>query len=440
MFKNGLSYRGIMMLVLLSHISLLGIVYFHTTAGEYERVWGVVQLALFILGSDILYFLTLRLMRQATYTIDFVLITILNMSTIFQSCFGGIGFAAKHFIMSVGCFICCQLSYLFTRNAEKTELRKPWFYGAFGLLVLLILFCTGSRSMWIDFGFITVQPSEFLKPVFVLICATSIAAQQNKQKTLGLMLVRDNFCVYGCAVLIFALQWWCRDLGSLPTFMAVAVCGLIARLSYPRAKLSKRLVLSLVAGGLLVCALAVRFAPAYVIERLYPDIWADPSGSGYQQCKALIAIAEGGWFGKGPGRGSLYRVAASNTDIVFSTICEEWGLIMALLAVGLILLLLATTLMNPPRSYFHSTVATGVCAVFIVQMALNIFGSCNLIPFTGVTIPFISQGGSSMLATGILVGFLKATQSPLFHHEAPAVSGVKQTKKKKAKRKGAVAK
>lgn len=440
MFKNGLSYRGIILLVLLSHISLLGIVVYNAMLSGAEDLCSALQLSAFILGSDLIYFIVLRLMRQATYTVDFVLITILNMSTIFQSCFGGISFAFKHFLMSVGCFVCCQLAYLFTRNAEKTEQRKPWFYGAFAFLVLLILFCTGSRSMWIDFGFITVQPSEFIKPVFVLICATSIAAQQNKQKTLGMTIVRDNFCVYGCAVLIVALQWWCRDLGSLPTFMAVAVCGLIARLCYPRAKLSKRLVIALIAGGVILCALAVKFAPAYVIERLYPDIWADQQGSGYQQCKALIAIAEGGWFGKGPGNGSLHSVAASNTDIVFSTICEEWGLIMALLAVGLILLLLATTLMNPPRSYFHSCVATGVCAVFIVQMALNIFGSCNLIPFTGVTIPFISQGGSSMLASGMLVGFLKATQSPLFHHDAPVIGAAKPKKKKATIRKGVTAK
>ena len=84
----------------------------------------------------------------------------------------------------------------------------------------------------------------------------------------------------------------------------------------------------------------------------------------------------------------------------------------------MLLILLTTVLMDPPKSYYHATMAAGVVAVFLAQMALNIFGSCNLIPFTGVTLPFISQGGSSMVTCGFLVGMLKAGQSPLFHHEA----------------------
>ena len=291
------------------------------------------------------------------------------------------------------------------------------YYILFGVLMLSILLFTGSRGIWIDLGFITLQPSEFLKPVFVLLCATSISAQQNKKKTLGFRIVRDNWYVYGCTVLIVLLQWWCRDLGSLPTFLAVAGCGLICRICYPRAKLSKKLIVGLCAGGAALAAIAVKLAPAYVLERLHVDIWKDPSGSGYQQCKALIAIAEGGWFGKGPGQGTLHKVAASDTDIVFSTICEEWGLLMALLAIFTILLILCTSLTNTPRSYYHACIVNGVVAVFVVQMTLNIFGSCNLIPFTGVTIPFISQGGSSMLTSGFLVGLLKATQSPLFHSQ-----------------------
>ena len=147
------------------------------------------------------------------------------------------------------------------------------------------------------------------------------------------------------------------------------------------------------------------------------------SGTGYQQVKALTAIAEGGWFGKGAGNGTLIRVAASRTDIVFSTICEEWGLFTGMMTVILVLFLPASILTVPPRSYYHSGLAVGVAAVFMVQMTLNIFGSCNLIPFTGVTIPFISQGGSSMLASGILAGFLKAAQAPVLTDRSTAKGG-----------------
>lgn len=431
MYKNGISYFGLILLILLSHMSLLAIILFR---GNYEAVTDVGLLAAIVLGTDLIYFCVLRLMRQATYTADFALVLLLNMSVIFQSCFGGVGFAFKHYLMAVGAFVFCQIAYLLTRDAVVTERRKPIYYVLFGVLMLSILLFTGSRGIWIDLGFITLQPSEFLKPVFVLLCTTSISAQQNKKKTLGFMIVRDNWYVYGCTVLIVLLQWWCRDLGSLPTFLAVAGCGMICRICYPRAKLSKKLIAGLCAGGAVLAAVAVKIAPAYVLERLHADIWKDPSGSGYQQCKALIAIAEGGWFGKGPGQGTLHKVAASNTDIVFSTICEEWGLLMALLSIFTILLILCTCLTNTPRSYYHACIVNGVVAVFVVQMTLNIFGSCNLIPFTGVTIPFISQGGSSMLTSGFLVGLLKATQSPLFHSEVKVPKKKKPalTKKRKA--------
>ena len=80
--------------------------------------------------------------------------------------------------------------------------------------------------MWIDLGFITIQPSEFIKPFFALVFATSLAAQQNKKKILGIRIVYDNWILLGITALIVLLQWWCRDLGSLPTFAAVAACGL----------------------------------------------------------------------------------------------------------------------------------------------------------------------------------------------------------------------
>jgi cell division protein FtsW len=170
-------------------------------------------------------------------------------------------------------------------------------------------------------------------------------------------------------------------------------------------------------GGVLLAMIAWMLAPSYVQDRLHADIWADPFGKGYQQCQALIGIARGGWLGMGPGQGNLHNVFAHESDIVFSSICEEWGLLYAGLTVVIILIMLTTVLMNPPKSYYHATMTAGVVAAFVAQMALNIFGSCDLIPFTGVTLPFISEGGSSMVTCGFLVGMLKAGQSPLFHHE-----------------------
>lgn len=413
MYKNGLSYTWITLLSLMTHISLLTIVF---VKGNYDSIFSPMLLSTIILASDMIYFFILKFLKQNTYTFDILLITVLNMSVIFQSCLGEVSFATKHFIFSIIALIFCHLSFMLVQNYRWIEKHKYIFYGAIGVLVISILLFTGSRGMWIDLGFITIQPSEFIKPFFVLVFATSLSAQQNKKPIIGnFKIVYDNWILLGITLIIFLLQWWCRDLGSLPTFAAVAFCGFVMRICYPKAKLSKKLIIGLSAAGLIVIGVALSLAPSYVQDRLHVDIWSDQTGNGWQQCQALIAIAEGGWFGKGPGQGVLYKVPAADTDIIFSSICEEWGLLTALLAVFMILLIIVSALINTPRSYFHTTLAVGASAVFIAQMALNIFGSCNLIPFTGVTIPFISQGGSSMISCGILAGFLKAGQAMVYY-------------------------
>lgn len=413
-----ISHPFLLLLVLIAHAAMMLLVTlsFGVTAE-------VVKLACIVLTADFIGSIILQFVQREACTVDTVLLLVIGMSTIYQSCFGGMEFALKHFAFGVGAFLMCQASYLVTRNPYRAERMKPLWYILFFGLVAAIRFLTGSRSMWIDLGFITIQPSEFVKPVFVLICASSIRTQLKKSTFLGIHFVPDNLLLIFCTGLIAVLQWWCRDLGSLPTFLAVAGFGFLLRFCYLREKISARLMIFLILCVTAAAVFAWKAAPAYVQERLHSDIWADMSGTGYQQVKALTAIAEGGWFGKGAGNGSLIHVAASRTDIVFSTICEEWGLFTGMMTVILVLFLPASILTVPPRSYYHSGLAVGVAAVFMVQMTLNIFGSCNLIPFTGVTIPFISQGGSSMLASGILAGFLKAAQAPVLTDSSTAKGG-----------------
>ena len=394
-----ISHPFLLLLVLIAHTAMMILV-----ALSFGLNAEVIKIACSVLAADLIGSVVLQIVQREACTVDTVMLLVIGMSTIYQSCFGGLEFALKHFIFGIAAFLMCQLSYVLTCNPYRAE---------FFLLVASILLLTGSRSMWIDLGFITLQPSEFVKPVFVLIAASSIRTQLRKSEVMGFHFVPDNLMLILCTVVIAGLQWWCRDLGSLPTFLAVAGFGFLLRFCYLREKISVRLIVFFAVCGAAAVLLALKLAPGYVQERLHSDIWSDMSGTGYQQVKALTAVAEGGWFGKGAGNGTLIRVAASRTDIVFSTICEEWGLFTGMMTVILVLFLPASVLTVPPRSYYHSGLAVGVAAVFMVQMTLNIFGSCNVIPFTGVTIPFISQGGSSMLSSGILAGFLKAAQAPV---------------------------
>lgn len=411
MYKNGLTYFTSAVFVLIAHAAMLLNIFIN---GLYSDVSVVIKLSAAVLGLDIAYFLLMLFFKQMTYTIDFLLILILNMSVIFQAGFGEISFPTKHFLTCIAALIACRAGFLLCRSHKWIQEKKKVFYIIIGILVVCILTLTGSRSMWISLGPISIQPSEFIKPFLVLACATSVAEQQRKHKLLCFNVVYENIALFGIIAVICGLQWWCRDLGSLPTFVGIYMCGLFFRLCYPKAKLSKKGIIAGAAVLVLLGLIALKYAPSYVQDRLHADIWNDTAGNGYQQSRALIAMAEGGWFGKGPGQGALHKVFAHETDIVFSAICEEWGMLFALMMILAILIMLAVPLINPNRSYFHATMSACICAAFTVQMALNIFGSCNMIPFTGVTIPFISQGGSSMVTSGFMIGLLSAAQSPIF--------------------------
>lgn len=426
MSANPISFAFSCIFVIFAHSAMLVNVFIN---GSYESLTPVITLAAAVLFLDIAYFVIIPFFRQSSYTVDFLLLLILNMSVIFQSCFGGVRLSVKHYITVIAALAACRAGYLLCRNYKWIQRQRKYFYIGIGLLFIIILTLTGSRRMWISLGSITIQPSEFIKPLFILVCATSVTAQQKKHKILFFNVVYENLALFGLTAMICLLQWWCRDLGSLPTFLGIYISGFLLRICYPKAKLSKK---TFVLAGIILLAAALaamKFAPAYVQERLHVDIWSDTNGNGHQQSRALIGIANGGWFGKGPGNGFLCNIFAHDSDIVFATVCEEWGLLYALMMICVILIMLAIPLINPPRSYYHGTIAAGVCAAFIVQMALNIFGSCNMIPFTGVTIPFISSGGSSMMASGFMIGMLVAAQSPIFKESAP-----KQQKVKSARR------
>lgn len=420
---NPISYLFSCIFVLLAHGAMMVNVF---TNGSYADVNDVFVLGAAVLGLDAVYFIAMPFFRQRTYAVDFMLLLIINMSVIFQSSFGEVHFSFKHFITCITALISCRLGYLICRNHRWIEDKRKFIWFGIGILMVIILLFTGSRSMWIDLGFITIQPSEFIKPLLVLACACSISEQQNKHRLMGFNVVYENLILFGIVAVVILFQWWCRDLGSIPTFAAIYFAGFMLRICYPKAKFSKK---TLIVAGIAVAAaavVAIFLAPEYVKARIFADIWNDTTGDGYQQAQALIGIAEGGWFGKGPGKGWLCNVFAYDNDIVFSSVCEEWGLLYAIMTVLMLLVIVAMPLVNPPRSYFHGTMCAGICAAFTVQMALNIFGSCNLIPFTGVTLPFISSGGSSMMTSGFMIGMIVAAQSPVFKPVKP-----KPGKKKK---------
>ena len=127
----------------------------------------------------------------------------------------------------------------------------------------------------------------------------------------------------------------------------------------------------------------------------------------------MSAAASGGLLGMGAGKGWLHRIPAADTDLVFGMLCEEWGLLIAVLAVCAIITLafFAVRACRVGRSSYYIIAACAAGSLLVFQTCLNVFGSVDLLPLTGVTFPFVSNGGSAMMSAWGLLAFLKATDT-----------------------------
>jgi cell division protein FtsW (lipid II flippase) len=131
---------------------------------------------------------------------------------------------------------------------------------------------------------------------------------------------------------------------------------------------------------------------------------------GYQQTRTMSFGAGGGLLGLGAGNGSLKDVGASNTDLVFGFVMEEWGFVIAVLLVLCIATLSFFAVMSimAGRSTFYTILACGAATMFLVQTMLNVFGAIDLFPLTGVTFPFVSTGGTSLMTSWAMLAYFKA--------------------------------
>ncbi len=276
-----------------------------------------------------------------------------------------------------------------------------------GLICLGVLWFTvffGTRIYgsvnWLSLGGISFQPSEFAKIAFLTVgsCSLPILAQKPLNRWLFLLFAGLTMGALVCMV----------DFGAIAIFFVTMLILLSMRLTDWR--LITGILLCAVAAGIVAVLLFPHIATRF---EAWLHVWDYADSSGYQQTRTLIAIASGGLLGVGGGNGTLISVAAADTDLVFGILCEEWGQIVGLCAAlcFVALALTARKLAQTTKSAFH---AMGVCAaagMMVFQTALNIFGSTDLLPLTGVTMMFVSRGGTSLLAAFLLTAFWGAAQA-----------------------------
>ena len=251
---------------------------------------------------------------------------------------------------------------------------------------------------WIQIGSMSVQPSELVKLAFILIGAGALEELYDKRNTV-IYAAFSLFCLACLAMM--------SDFGTALIFFATYLV-----VSFLRSGDVSRFVLTGVAAGAMGL-IVLRFKP-YIASRF--DAWGhvwEPQfmdDLGYQQTRTMSFGAGGGLLGLGAGNGSLKYVGASNTDLVFGFVMEEWGFIIAVLLVLCIATLSVFAVMHivAGRSTFYTILACSAATMFLVQTMLNVFGAIDLFPLTGVTFPFVSTGGTSLLTSWAMLAYFKA--------------------------------
>lgn len=256
---------------------------------------------------------------------------------------------------------------------------------------------TNGSANWVHIGPVTVQPSEFVKIAFIFVGASTLDRLQTRQNLLE-FIIFSAICVGALALM--------GDFGTALIFF-----GTFILISFTRSGDFKTVILALVSS--VFAGFIVLNIKPYVLRRFqgWRHVWQYTQDSrGYQQSRTLTYIASGGLFGVGIGNGVLKYVAASESDLVFGLMSEEMGFISAItIAIAIATLFIyARSVTTRSRSTFYSISACCAAGLFVIQMSLNVFGATDILPLTGVTFPFISAGGSSIISCWGLLAFIKA--------------------------------
>lgn len=289
----------------------------------------------------------------------------------------------------------------FLEVPDRVTKWTKWIYiVSLGLLAINLVFgrVQYGAANWIIIGGISVQPSEIVKVGFVFVGAATLDQLQSRKNLFG-FLIFSAMCVGALALM--------GDFGTALIFFMTFLL-----ISFMRSGDLKTVILA-VASAVFASTIVLRFKP-YIAERFacWRHVFDEEYvyDTGYQQARTLIYCASGGLFGVGLGNGYLKTLAASESDLVFGLVCEEMGLILAVaLAVAIGALVFYTrAIATRSRSTFYAVSACCAAGLLVIQLSLNIFGATDILPMTGVTFPFISAGGSSMISCWGLIAFIKA--------------------------------
>ena len=288
------------------------------------------------------------------------------------------------------------------RNLERAK-RIRYLAGVAGILFLLVTLVFGKTYYgarnWLVIGSFSLQPSELSKVCFAFVGASTMDRLIKKRNLFLFIVYSAVLC--GCLAIM-------NDFGTALIFFCAFL--IIAFLRSGNIGTIALAISALVFAGVV----ALRMAP-HTLRRFatWRHIWEDPFVTGYQQTRSLMCMVSGGLLGLGAGRGWMKNIFAADSDAVFATLCEEWGLLMGIFlivaVVGLAFFVLRSAATG--RSSFYTISSCTAAGIILVQVILNVLGTVDVLPLTGVTFPFVSNGGSSMICAWGLQAFIKAADT-----------------------------
>ena len=312
------------------------------------------------------------------------------------------GEAMKQLIaMVIGILLFLMLGWCLRDLERAKKVRYLAGIAGIGFLMITLLFGQeyyGAKN-WLVIGPLSLQPSELSKVCFVFIGASAMDRLLMKKNLI--LFIAYSVMICGCLALM-------NDFGTALIFFVAFLV-----IAYMRSGSVGTVGLAITALGF-AGVVALKIAP-HALRRFasWRHIWEVPLDAGYQQTRALMCMASGGLLGLGVNEGYMENIFAADSDVVVATICEEWGLIvMVLMVLSVVVLgLFAVRSASVGRSSFYVIGGCTAAAVLLTQVILNALGTVDVVPLTGVTFPFVSNGGSSMIGAWGLLAFVKAADT-----------------------------
>lgn len=392
------AYSNSSILVLISIFGFLAALVLCFSSGSFNYNPMIVFGLLFSV-SWISYFVTAFIFKRVNFEIELLGIF---LSSIGILTLGGVDMGEAYTqIAALGIGIIFFNLILFMIREPDLAMRLRPYIAIMAVILLIINLVFGKvkngSQNWIMIGHFSFQPSELVKVAFIFFGTSTLQGIQTTKNLTG-FIIFSGICM-GALILM-------GDFGTASVFFITFIL-----ISFMRSG-NIRTVFLICAAAAIGFLFIMKFKP-YIITRFsaWRHVWEHINDTGYQQTRVLTYAASGGLLGLGLGKGCLKYIFAAPSDLVFGMLCEEWGLILAVIILFSIAFLgiYSRKASVKSRSAFYSIAACCASGMIVFQMIMNVFGVVDILPLTGVTLPFVSQGGSSLISVWGLLAFIKAS-------------------------------